>query len=97
VNFTNFEPANCGTRLTRDFWTRGISLTNGMIRKTRFTDCLAHSAILNLPAVGQDRKRINCGQGSQQKGSERLITADELTLRTSAAGARTCSRRKARI
>jgi hypothetical protein len=26
-----------------------------MIRNTHFIDCLGHSAILNLPAVGQDR------------------------------------------
>jgi hypothetical protein len=55
VNFINFDPANCGTRSTRDFWTRSICLTNGIIRKTRFIDCLGHSAILNRPAVGQDR------------------------------------------
>jgi hypothetical protein len=41
--------------LRPDLWTRGICLTNGMIRNTHFIDCLAHSAILNLPAVGQDR------------------------------------------
>jgi hypothetical protein len=49
VNFINFEPANCGIRSTRDFRTRGICPTIGMIRNTRFIDCLAHSAILNLP------------------------------------------------
>jgi hypothetical protein len=53
VNFINSAPANCGTRLTRDFWTRGISLTNGMIRKTRFTDCLAHSAMSTFPRLGK--------------------------------------------
>jgi len=53
VNFINFEPANCGTQSTRDFLTRGISLTNGMIRNTRFTDCLAHSAISTCPRLGK--------------------------------------------
>ena len=53
--------ANCGIRSTRDFWTRSICLRNGTIRNTRFTDCLARSAILNLLAVGQNRKRTNYG------------------------------------
>ena len=53
MNFINFEPANCGTRSTRDFWTRGIFQTNGMIRNTRFTDCLAHSAISTCPRLGK--------------------------------------------
>jgi hypothetical protein len=75
VNFINFEPANCGTRSTRDFWTGGMYLRNGMIRNTRFTDCLGRSAILDLPAAGQGRKHTNYGHRSHSRKPARRVIA----------------------